>query len=100
VSHSLDGGSGEEAVGDHNVDFEDVESDSFENMVEIMNMSKMLNALGNELQRGQFWWYKTSAQTELFQAPKVTQYALLYASLIVILISVLYYQNIFEIHPC
>jgi len=41
-----DGGSGEEAVSDQNIDFEDV--DSFENMFEIANMSQMLN-LGNEL---------------------------------------------------
>jgi len=42
----VDGGSGEEAVSDQNIDFEDV--DSFENMFEMANMSQMLN-LGNEL---------------------------------------------------
>ena len=49
VSLSLDGGSGEEAVSDQNIDFEDVENYSFENMFEIVNMSQMLNVLGNEL---------------------------------------------------
>jgi len=40
---------GEEAVSDENTGFKDVENDSFENMFEIVNMSQMLNVLGNEL---------------------------------------------------
>jgi len=36
MSLSLDDGYGE-AVSDHNIDFEDVENDSFENMFEIAN---------------------------------------------------------------
>ena len=47
MSLSLDGGSGEEAVSDQNIDFEDVENDSFENMFEIA--IQMLNVQGNEL---------------------------------------------------
>jgi len=34
---------------DQNIDFKDVENDSFENMSEMGNMSQMLNVLGNEL---------------------------------------------------
>jgi len=49
VSLSLDGGSVEEAVSDQNIDFEDVEYDSFENISEMANMSQMLNVLGDEL---------------------------------------------------
>jgi len=30
------------------------------------NMRQMLNVLGKELWIGQWWWYKTSAQTEPF----------------------------------
>jgi len=38
---SLDGGSGEEAVSNQNIDFEDVEDvNSFEYMAEIANMSQ------------------------------------------------------------
>jgi len=33
-------------VSDQNIDFECVENDSFENMFETMNMSQMLNVLG------------------------------------------------------
>jgi len=43
VSLSLDGGSGEEVVCDQNIDFEDVDDDSFENMFEMANMRQMLN---------------------------------------------------------
>jgi len=50
-SLSFNGGSGEEAVSDHNIDFED------ENIFEILNMSQMLNLLGNELWWGQWWCY-------------------------------------------
>jgi len=32
-----------------NIDFEDDEKNSFENVFEIMNMSQILNVLGNEL---------------------------------------------------
>jgi len=45
VSVSLDSGSREEAVSDQSIDCKDVESDSFM----IVNMSQMLNVLGNEL---------------------------------------------------
>jgi len=47
-----------------------LKNDSFENMSEMANMSQMLNVLGNELWWGQWWWYKTSAQIEPFQASK------------------------------
>jgi len=36
VSLLLDGGSGEEAVSSQNIDFEDIENDSFENMIELV----------------------------------------------------------------
>jgi len=36
-----------------NIDYEDVENDSFENMFE---MSQMLNVV-NALWGGQWWWY-------------------------------------------
>jgi len=49
VSLSLDGESVEEAVSDQNIDFEDVEYDSFENISEMANMRQMLNVLGDEL---------------------------------------------------
>jgi len=52
---SLQGGSDEEAVSDQNMDIEDVENNSFENMFEMANMSQILNVLGNELWRGQAW---------------------------------------------
>jgi len=44
LSQSLVGGSGEEAVSDQNIDFEHFD---FSN-IEIVNMSQMLNVLGNE----------------------------------------------------
>jgi len=53
-----------------NIDFEDVENYYFENMFEMANMSQMLNVLGNELWWVQWWWDKTSAQTEPFPASK------------------------------
>jgi len=40
---SLDGRSGEEAVSDQNIDFEDIENDSFENIFEFRNISQILN---------------------------------------------------------
>jgi len=49
VSLSLGGGSGEEADSDPNIDFEDVENDSFDNMFVIVTMSQMLNVPGSEL---------------------------------------------------
>jgi len=49
VSLSLDDGSDEEAVSYQNIDVEDVENDSFENISEMANMSQMLNVVGNEL---------------------------------------------------
>jgi len=45
----LHGGSGEEAVRDQHIDFEDVENNSSEDMVEMANMRKRLNVLGNVL---------------------------------------------------
>jgi len=44
VALSLDGGSGEEAVSDSNIGFEDVQNNSFEN--KIAKMNQMLNVLG------------------------------------------------------
>ncbi len=40
MSLSFDGGCGEEAASDQNIDFEVIENDCFENMVEITNMSQ------------------------------------------------------------
>jgi len=54
VPLSVYGGSGEKAsstsaVSDQNIDFEDVENDSFDNMFQIKKMTQKLNLLGNEL---------------------------------------------------
>jgi len=43
-------------------------------MFEITNLIQMLNVLGNELWLWQWWWYKTSAQTDPFHQT-VTKYA-------------------------
>jgi len=47
------------------------------------------DVLGNDLWWGQWWWYKTSAQTEPFQAPKGEKHMfyVFYSSVIVTLMS-------------
>ena len=87
VPLSLDGGSGEEAVSDQNIDFEEVENYSLENIFEVTNMSQMLNVLGNELWWWQWWWYKHLLKLNPSKLQKVTKYALFYSSVIVTLIS-------------
>jgi len=70
---SLDAGSGEEAVSDHNIDFQDVENDSFENMFEMANMNQMLNVLGNE--------HSDDGIKHLLKLKQLTKYALFYRRL-------------------
>ncbi len=65
-----------------NIDFEDIENDRFENMVEIVNMSQMLNVMW----RWQGWWnHQLKLNPSKFQT--VTKYALFYSFVIVIEIS-------------
>ncbi len=69
-------------ISDQNTDFEVTENDSFENMVEIANMSQVLNVA--------YWGAKL--RSALPQYPykfqKVTKYALFYSFVIVIEIQV------------
>ncbi len=67
MSLSFDGGCGEYT--DQNIDFEAIENDIFENMVEIANMSQMLNVLW-KCALTMTAMVKSSAQIEPFQVSK------------------------------
>jgi len=67
----IDGGSGKEAVSNQNIDFEDVENDSFENMFEITNKNQICTRKWALMRT----WYKTSAQLKPSKLQKVTYYA-------------------------
>ncbi len=69
MSLSFDGGCGEQAASDQNTDFEVIENDSFENVVEIANMSQMLNVLW-KCALTMTAMVKSSAQIEPFYVSK------------------------------
>jgi len=89
VSLSLDDGSDEEAVSYQNIDVEDVENYSFENLFEIANMSQMLNVVGNEDSDDGI---KHLFKLKPSKLQNVTQYALFYSSVIITLISGEFYS--------
>lgn len=69
MSLPFDAGCGKQAANDQNIEYEVIENDRFENMVEIVNMRQMLNVLW-KCALTMTAMVKSSAQTEPFYVSK------------------------------